>query len=92
MPYPCPPLDPALVKWLDKVYPERSPRRGTSVEDIWFDSGAREVVRNLIIELERQQAINVPPETPQDTSSRAATDSAAAARGRPQSTGPQRGL
>ena len=69
MPHPCPPLDPALVSWLDKTYPERSPRRGTPVETIWFEAGAREVVRNLLIELERQNTINVSTETTQGTTS-----------------------
>lgn len=56
---PCPPIDEALLRWLDETYPERTPRKGTSLEDIWFEAGSREVVRNLIQQLERQNTLNV---------------------------------
>ena len=81
MPLQCPPLDPALVEWLDQIYPERSPRRGTPVETLWFEAGAREVVRNLITELERQQTIHV-HEGPEAAQALSAPQASADPRGR----------
>ena len=85
---PCPPLDPATIAWLDKTYPERSPRRGTPVETIWFEAGAREVVRNLLIELERQNTINVSTESTKSTKAVAPARSSSDPRNRTQGTRP----
>jgi hypothetical protein len=39
---------------LDWKIPERSPAKGTTVEDIWFNAGMRETVRLLLTEYRRQ--------------------------------------
>lgn len=57
--YPCPPLDPSVVKWLNETYPEKSPRQGETIEDLMWRGGMREVIRSLEVELDRQEQINV---------------------------------
>jgi len=50
-----PPIDPALVAALDKLYPERSADLNWTDREVWFKSGQRDVVRALRAELARQQ-------------------------------------
>jgi hypothetical protein len=58
-----PPIPPDLLHWLNYVIPEKSARPGQSMEEVWFEAGARSVVRRLIVEKERQDKVihNVPP-------------------------------
>jgi hypothetical protein len=44
-----------LIEQLDKLYPERSPRKGETLADIMFDAGQRSVVRALKERLRQQQ-------------------------------------
>jgi len=44
----APPLDPALIGWLDAAYPERCPRSHMSERDIWMEAGARHLINRLI--------------------------------------------
>jgi hypothetical protein len=59
----CPPIDQALLRWLDDIHPERCPNKGTPLEDIWFYAGGRDLIRTLRIEFERQQKRDVRIET-----------------------------
>lgn len=47
-------IDAALLEWLDKKFPERSPRLGDSIEDLMWNGGQRSVVMYLITEAARQ--------------------------------------
>jgi len=50
-----PPVDEALVKKLDEVYPESCPDPAASEREIWMAVGARQVVRMLrAVYLEQQ--------------------------------------
>jgi hypothetical protein len=50
-----PPIDEALVKKLDEVYPESCPDPAASEREIWMAAGARQVVRMLwAVYLEQQ--------------------------------------
>lgn len=50
-----PPIDEALVKKLDEVYPESCPDPAVSEREIWMAVGARQVVRMLrAVYLEQQ--------------------------------------
>ena len=50
-----PPIDEALLKQLDEVYPESCPDPASSDRDIWMAVGARSVVRMLrAVYLEQQ--------------------------------------
>ena len=50
-----PPIDEALVKKLDEVYPEASPDPASSDREIWMAVGTRQVVRMLrAVYLEQQ--------------------------------------
>jgi len=50
-----PPIDEALVKKLDEVYPESCPDPSLSEREIWMAVGARQVVRMLrAVYLEQQ--------------------------------------
>jgi hypothetical protein len=51
----CPPLDPALLRWLDETYPEKSPAKDERYGELMWRGGVREVVRKLKVEFERQQ-------------------------------------
>lgn len=58
-PGPCPPLDPALIRWLNDKFPERSPNLGENFGQLMWRGGIREVVRILEVEMERQDTANV---------------------------------
>ena len=50
-----PPIDEALIKRLDEVYPEACPDPAASEREIWIAVGARQVVRMLrAVYLEQQ--------------------------------------
>jgi hypothetical protein len=50
-----PPIDEALVKKLDEVYPESCPDPAASEREIWMAVGCRQVVRMLrAVYLEQQ--------------------------------------
>ena len=50
-----PPIDEALLKQLDQVYPESCPDPSLSDREIWMAVGARQVVRMLrAVYLEQQ--------------------------------------
>ena len=49
-----PPLDPALIEALDRMFPERCPDPAWRNRDIWIKVGERRVVRRLQEELRRQ--------------------------------------
>ena len=50
-----PPIDEALIKRLDEVYPESCPDPASSDREIWTAVGARQVVRMLrAVYLEQQ--------------------------------------
>ena len=50
-----PPIDEALLKKLDEVYPEASPDHSHSDREIWMAVGCRQVVRMLrAVYLEQQ--------------------------------------
>jgi len=50
-----PPIDEALLKRLDEVYPESCPDPAASEREIWMAVGARQVVRMLwAVYLEQQ--------------------------------------
>jgi hypothetical protein len=50
-----PPIDEALLKRLDEVYPESCPDPAVSEREIWMAVGARQVVRMLrAVYLEQQ--------------------------------------
>lgn len=59
-PGPCPPLDPALIRWLNDKFPERSPTVGENFGQLMWRGGIREVVRILEVEMERQDTTHVP--------------------------------
>ena len=51
----CPPIDEALLKKLDEVYPERCADPTATDREIWLAMGARQVVRMLwAVYLEQQ--------------------------------------
>lgn len=58
-PGPCPPLDPALVRWLNDKFPEQSPKLGENFGQLMWRGGIREVVRTLEVEMERQDTAHV---------------------------------
>jgi len=43
-----PPIEEALIKKLDEIYPEKCPDLAAEDRDIWHYGGARSVVRMLI--------------------------------------------
>ena len=43
-----PPIEEALIKKLDEIYPEKCPALEAKDRDIWHYGGARRVVRMLI--------------------------------------------
>ena len=43
-----PPIEEALIKKLDEIYPEKCPDLEAKERDIWHYGGARSVVRMLI--------------------------------------------
>ena len=50
-----PPIDEALIKRLDEVYPEYCPDQASSDREIWMAVGCRQVVRMLrAVYLEQQ--------------------------------------
>jgi hypothetical protein len=50
-----PPIDEALIRKLDEVYPESSPDPAASDREIWMAVGCRQVVRMLrAVYLEQQ--------------------------------------
>lgn len=50
-----PPIDEALLKKLDQVFPEQCPDISCPERKIWMDAGARQVVRMLrAVYLEQQ--------------------------------------
>lgn len=52
-----PPIDEALLKKLDEVFPEQCPDISHRKRKIWMDAGARQVVRMLqAIYLEQQES------------------------------------
>jgi hypothetical protein len=50
-----PPLDPALIEALDRMYPERCPDPSWNDREIWMRAGERRLVRRLQEELRRQR-------------------------------------
>jgi hypothetical protein len=54
---PCPPLTEALVKWLERRFPDRCPVKGTSMEDVWLASGSALVVRLMRDRYKKQEGI-----------------------------------
>lgn len=52
---PTPHIPEDLVEFLDRRFPEQSPRLGTPLEYIWFQAGERNVVRFLKALLARQK-------------------------------------
>lgn len=52
--YSLPPLDPDLVKALDKLIPESCPDPAWPDRKVWIEVGRRQVVRLLIEHLRRQ--------------------------------------
>ena len=36
-----------LINWLDRMFPEKCPNPGQSIEEIWMEVGKREVIRIL---------------------------------------------
>ena len=53
-----PPIDEALVKKLDEVYPESCPDPASPEREIWMAVGARQVVRMLrAVYLEQQNEV-----------------------------------
>lgn len=45
---PCPTIPDALMKWLDEMYPERSPEPSMSPAEMWMRAGERRLVRTLL--------------------------------------------
>lgn len=40
---------PSVVRYLDERFPERCARPGMTVEEIWREAGARQVVNHLMV-------------------------------------------
>lgn len=55
----CPPLDDAVIRWLERKYPPKPAKPGDTVEALFFAGGAHSVVVFLRHEYERQQESNV---------------------------------
>jgi hypothetical protein len=53
-PGPAPAIDPELVYWLNKLFPDRCPDPNDSEREVWIKAGARRVVDKLLFELARQ--------------------------------------
>jgi hypothetical protein len=51
----CPPIDRALLDWLDKFIPEVHVRPGEDTADLTFRHGRRDVVMTLRAQFARQQ-------------------------------------
>ena len=49
-----PSIDPAVVNWLEKVFPNRAPRIQMSEKEVWFTAGQAHVVEFLREHLKRQ--------------------------------------
>jgi len=43
-----PPIDEALIKKLNEIYPEKCPDLDVKDREIWYDAGQRSVVKMLI--------------------------------------------
>ncbi len=56
VPKECPPLDAALVAWLDWAVPPYDPEPSAALPEIMFRGGQRAIVNKLKAELARQQA------------------------------------
>jgi len=50
-----PPLDGKFIEWLDKSYPERSPRLHQTDRELWMEAGARHLVNRLVSLYNKQQ-------------------------------------
>lgn len=48
-------IPPDLLRELNRRYPERSAQKGDAIEDLWFNGGARSVVRFLNMVAEEQE-------------------------------------
>jgi hypothetical protein len=55
VPKECPPLDAAVVAWLDWAIPAYDPLPSATLPEIMFRGGQREVVNKMKAELARQQ-------------------------------------
>jgi hypothetical protein len=42
------PLTDEQLKILQRVYPDKAPKPGTSMDLVWYEAGQAEVIRNLI--------------------------------------------
>ena len=58
------PLTKELVEGLDKLFPERCPNLGQSMESIWHYAGTRQLVRALLAAHARQQEQDLSPDNP----------------------------
>ncbi len=52
-----PHVDTALVAYLDKLFPDRSPDEDDTQRRVWMDVGAIKVVKHLKYLLSRQQTL-----------------------------------
>lgn len=50
----APPIDPAIVEWLEAIYPDTLPREGTDLEELHKLQGQRRVVNRVRAELNKQ--------------------------------------
>jgi len=46
---------PALIEWLNSLYPERCPNPNDSEREVWMKAGERRVVNQLINKLNRSE-------------------------------------
>ena len=52
-----PAISTSLLKWMENLWPEKTPTRGTTLEDIHISIGHREVIRKLKAEYEQQNQL-----------------------------------
>lgn len=51
----------ALIEWLDKMFPERTPGPDAPLDQIRVETGKREVVRFLKVKYEEQVEVEMNP-------------------------------
>lgn len=49
-----PAIPSSLLKWMEEMWPEKTPIRGATMEDIQISIGHREVIRKLRAEYDHQ--------------------------------------
>lgn len=51
----APPIDPALLTYLERLFPDQAPNLRLSDKEVWYAAGGVHVVRHLRMILQQQQ-------------------------------------